>query len=61
MGFSRIGFSLSGLNFAHAKCSLAIQAAEKKALFCDSERREESLFDLGLGKETKRDSSLRSE
>jgi hypothetical protein len=33
----------------------------KKALFCHSERSEESLFDLSIRKETRRDSSLRSE
>jgi len=30
-------------------------------LFCHSERSEESLFVLSIGKETRRDSSLRSE
>jgi hypothetical protein len=30
-------------------------------LSCHSERSEESLFDLCIGKETRRDSSLRSE
>jgi hypothetical protein len=33
----------------------------KNDLFCHSERSEESLFDLSIRKETKRDSSLRSE
>jgi hypothetical protein len=40
---------------------VAYTAAEKKALFCHSEESEESLFDLSIGKETRRDSSLRSE
>jgi hypothetical protein len=38
----------------------ALQAEEKPKLF-HSERSEESLFDLRIGKETRRDSSLRSE
>ena len=33
----------------------------KNVLFCHSERSEESLFDLSIRKETRRDSSLRSE
>jgi hypothetical protein len=33
----------------------------RNASFCHSERSEESLFDLSIRKETRRDSSLRSE
>jgi hypothetical protein len=54
--------SLSGLPLLMRKSkSTGGTGCGKKALFCHSERSEESLFDLSVRKETGRDSSLRSE
>jgi hypothetical protein len=59
-GWSETGFSPRGLLPAWAKPH-RLNRRGKNAPFCHSERSEESLLDLSVRKETRRDSSLRSE